>query len=160
MGPTKTEDYTFLDLKNNGVKFSELFGDKDELLVIFNMGKSCRYCTLWADGFNGLTDHLENRASLVLVTPDKPEVASEFSTSRGWRFKVVSDSDNSFRQDLGLRNEKGVWPAAGIFTKDAQGNISLRSSTIFGPGDNYCTMWDLMDLFPTGWNQWEPQYSY
>ena len=36
----------------------DLFADKDRLLVIHNMGQGCRYCTLWADGFNGLLPHL------------------------------------------------------------------------------------------------------
>ena len=35
----------------------ELFGEKDQLLVIHNMGRGCRYCTLWADGFNGFLPH-------------------------------------------------------------------------------------------------------
>lgn len=158
--PIIVHNYTFLDFKRNEVLLSDLFGDKQELLVIFNMGKGCRYCTLWADGFNGLTRHLENRAGFVMVTPDKPEIAEEFATSRGWRFTIVSDSESTFRPDLGLRSENNVWPAAGTFTKNADNNISMRSSAIFGPGDNYCAMWDLMDLFPSGWNKWEPEYSY
>ena len=158
--PRKVENYSFQNFKQNEVLFSNLFGEKKELLLIFNMGKSCRYCTLWADGFNGLTGHLENKASFVLVTPDNPEVAEEFATSRGWRFNIVSDSENTFRQDLGFRDEKGVWPVVAVFTKDADDNISLRSSSILGPGDNYCVMWDLIDLLPEGTSNWEPQYSY
>ena len=38
------------------VRLSELFGDKNDLIVVHNMGKSCPYCTLWADGFNGVFD--------------------------------------------------------------------------------------------------------
>ena len=38
----------------------DLFGDRDTLLAIHNMGQGCRYCTLWADGFNGLLPHLES----------------------------------------------------------------------------------------------------
>ena len=46
----------------------DLFADKDRLLVIHNMGQGCRYCTLWADGFNGLLPHLESALSVVLVS--------------------------------------------------------------------------------------------
>ena len=35
------------------VRLSELFGEHDDLVIIHNMGASCRYCTLWADGFSG-----------------------------------------------------------------------------------------------------------
>ncbi len=37
----------------------DLFGEQEMLLAIHNMGQGCRYCTLWADGFNGLLAHLE-----------------------------------------------------------------------------------------------------
>src|SRR4051794_7044205 len=59
-------DYELTDWAGNKVAISELFGDKDELIVIHNMGKSCSYCTLWADGFIGITKHLEDRAAFVL----------------------------------------------------------------------------------------------
>ena len=52
---------------------SDLFGDHDELIFIHNMGKRCPYCTLWADGFNSLLHHLENRAAFVVASPDDPE---------------------------------------------------------------------------------------
>ncbi len=45
----------------------EMFGDKKQLLLIHNMGQGCRYCTLWADGFNGFLKHLESVMSVVLV---------------------------------------------------------------------------------------------
>ena len=35
-------------------RLSDLFGDADDLILIHNMGKGCPYCTLWADGFNGV----------------------------------------------------------------------------------------------------------
>ena len=38
---------------NGSVRLREAFGDREELLVVHNMGSSCNYCTLWADGFNG-----------------------------------------------------------------------------------------------------------
>ena len=37
------------------------------------MGRGCSYCTLWADGFNGLRHHFEDRAAFVVVSPDTPE---------------------------------------------------------------------------------------
>jgi len=154
------DNYAFHNLDGEAINLKGLFGSKDELLLIFNMGKSCRYCTLWADGFNGLTDHLENRSAFALLTPDKPDIAKEFTTARNWQFRVISDYETSIREDLGLRDEKGVWPAAAVFTKDNDGNIALRSSSLFGPGDNFCPMWDLMDLFPSGYNEWQPQYAY
>ena len=158
--PIPVKDYEFKNHNGDTVKLSELFGDNNELLVISNMGKSCRYCTLWADGLIGLTPHLSNRAGFVVVTPDPVEVQKEFATSRGWNFPMVSDRDSDFRYDLGFRDDKHIYPGAMVFIKDNKGEISLFSRSLFGPGDNFCVMWDFMDLMPQGQNNWEPKYSY
>ena len=70
--PEKVADYRF-STPDGTVMLSELFGDKQELFVIHNMGKSCSYCTLWADGFNGVQQHLRDRAAFVVSSPDSPE---------------------------------------------------------------------------------------
>ncbi|MDZ4847513.1 MAG: DUF899 family protein [Chitinophagales bacterium] len=158
--PKEVADATFVDMNGKEVLLSSLFGDKEELLLIFNMGKSCRWCTLWADGFNGLSNPLASRAGFALVSPDKPEVAKEFSESRNWKFHVLSDFKNTLRKDLGLRDEKSITPAAATFSKDENGKIWFRSSAVFGPGDNYCVQYDLMDLLPESSEKWEPQYNY
>jgi len=56
-----------------------LFGDKKQMLLIHNMGQACRYCTLWADGFNGFLKHLESVMSVVLVSKDPPELQRQFA---------------------------------------------------------------------------------
>jgi hypothetical protein len=48
-------------------------GHYKDLILVHNMGQSCRYCTMWADGFNGIHPHLANRAAFALVWPDLPE---------------------------------------------------------------------------------------
>ena len=65
----------------------ELFGEKDKLLVIHNMGQGCRYCTLWADGFNGFYNILSQlcpwywsqkthpKYSVNLLTPEAGDSA-------------------------------------------------------------------------------------
>jgi predicted dithiol-disulfide oxidoreductase (DUF899 family) len=158
--PLPVKDYELLDWGGKSVKLSELFGGHNELLVISNMGKSCRYCTLWADGFIGLTSHLKNRAGFIMVSPDPIEVQKEFATSRGWNFPMFSDESSDFRIDLGFRDLKNVQPGVMVFTKDGKGQIYLFSRSFFGPGDNFCVMWDMMDLMPGGDNKWEPKYHY
>ena len=71
--PEAVKNYEFRGANGAAVKLSELFGEKDTLFVIHNMGASCRYCTLWADGFNGVFDHLRSRAAFVVSSPDVPE---------------------------------------------------------------------------------------
>ena len=49
----------------------------DRLLMIHNMGEACRYCTLWADGFNGFLPHLEDALSAAFPREDIRRVVSE-----------------------------------------------------------------------------------
>ncbi len=51
--PEEVRDYEFATTGKT-VLLSELFADKDDLFVIHNMGSKCPYCTLWADGYNGI----------------------------------------------------------------------------------------------------------
>jgi predicted dithiol-disulfide oxidoreductase (DUF899 family) len=76
--PQPVDDYLF-EGWNGPVRLSELFGGKRDLFVIHNMGTTCRYCTMWADGFNGVYDHLADRAAFVLATPDTPDVQRQFA---------------------------------------------------------------------------------
>src|SRR5437879_11525777 len=63
--PEEVEDYEFA-VPGGTSRLSALFGEKETLFVVHNMGMSCAYCTLWADGFNGAYDHLRNRAAFVV----------------------------------------------------------------------------------------------
>ena len=62
------KDYTFA-VADGTVKLSELFCGKRDLIVVHNMGATCPYCTMWADGFNGLRHHIGNRAAFVVRRP-------------------------------------------------------------------------------------------
>ncbi len=156
--PEEVKDY---ELAGEGgpVRLSALFGDKEHLFVIHNMGAGCRYCTLWADGFNGILPHLEDRAAFVLASPDEPEKQAKFKASRGWRFRMVSHRDTSFAADMGYRGEKGWLPGVSVFTRRG-GKILRVSDTSFGPGDDFCALWHFLDLLPEGAGEWEPKYKY
>ncbi|HRF59010.1 MAG TPA: DUF899 family protein [Fimbriimonadaceae bacterium] len=158
--PEPVRDYKFRTSKGT-VNLSELFGDRNELLIIHNMGQGCVYCTLWADGLNGFTDHLENRAAFALVSPDEPAVAEAFAEGRGWRFKIFSSSGDTFTQDMGFWKEAdGYWPGVSAFAKLEDGSIIRTGMAFFGPGDDFCAVWPMFDLLQGGVGKWEPQYSY
>jgi predicted dithiol-disulfide oxidoreductase (DUF899 family) len=145
----EVHDYSLLDWNNNQIKFSEMFGDKSDLIVIHNMGKSCSYCTMWADGFNGVFQHIEKRASFVVVSPNEPEVQKQFALSRGWRFKMYSGAQSSFIKDMGFQTDKGdYWPGFSLFKKNPDGTIIRIAKDFFGPGDFYCSVWGFFDFFP------------
>jgi predicted dithiol-disulfide oxidoreductase (DUF899 family) len=79
----QVNDYEFIDSGNKKINLSNLFGTKNDLFVVHNMGNSCPYCTMWADGFNGLLPHLEDRSTFVVSSPDDPFTQKEFTSQRG-----------------------------------------------------------------------------
>jgi predicted dithiol-disulfide oxidoreductase (DUF899 family) len=141
------------------VSLADLFGGRDSLFVIHNMGAGCPYCTLWADGFNGILPHLENRAAFVVSSPDTPETQAKFKASRGWRFRMVSHRDTSFAADMGYRGEHGFLPGVSVFKRDG-GRVLRVSDTGLGPGDDFCSLWHFFDLLPEGSGDWRPRFNY
>jgi predicted dithiol-disulfide oxidoreductase (DUF899 family) len=157
--PEAVDDYTFTNPQGS-VRLSELFGGKQDLFVIHNMGTSCPYCTLWADGYNGVYEHLADRAAFVVSSPDTPEAQQRFAQSRGWKFPMVSHAGTSFAQDMGYRGSKGGWmPGVSVFQRQ-RGRIVRVADSSFSPGDDFCAVWHFLDLLPEGSAQWQPRFSY
>lgn len=157
-------DYELTGRNGEKVKLSALFGNKRDLIVVHNMGTSCPYCTLWADGFNGVLPHLEDRAAFILVSPDDPEVQQKFAESRNWTFAMYSGKDSAFTEEMGYSYTKhGVTyqlPGLSTFHKTDDGNIVRTGADSFGPGDVYSGIWHMFDLLEKGADGWEPKYHY
>lgn len=157
----KVNDYTLKDPNGNPVKLSSLFGDKDDLIIIHNMGKSCVYCTLWADGFTGFTKHLEDRAGFALVSHDRPSVLRDFASGRGWNYTYLSNDGGPFTKDMGMQDDKGnPWPGVSTFHREKDGSIRRISNAFFGPGDDFCSIWHMFDMLNKGQDGWGPKYEY
>ena len=155
------EDYELIGWGNKRVRLSSLFGEKDELILIHNMGRGCPYCTMWADGFNGVLPHLEDRAAFAVVSPDPPSVQQKFATGRGWRFQMFSSKGTPFSTDMGYEKRNGMKvPGVSVFKRDKNGKIFRISKDVFGPGDDYNVVWHFFDLLPGGSKGWEPQFTY
>jgi len=157
--PLKVTDYE-LKTVAGPVSLSDLFAGKSDLIVIHNMGKGCAYCTLWADGFNGVYRHLESRAGFVVVSPDSPAAQQEFAQGRGWSFRMASGEGSTFIQDMGFRGEKGWMPGVSTFSRDKTGAILRIAKAPFGPGDPFCGVWHLFALLRDGAADWRPKYTY
>jgi len=157
--PEPVADYAF-STPEGTTHLSDLFGAKNDLILIHNMGTSCVNCTMWADGFNGIHDHLANRAGFAVSSPDAPDVQRRFAAGRGWRFPMVSHVGTDFAGAMGYRSESGGWlPGVSVFHRDGE-RISRVADTGFGPGDAFCATWHLFDLLPDGPAGWRPRYSY
>jgi predicted dithiol-disulfide oxidoreductase (DUF899 family) len=157
--PEAVQDYAFATVAGP-VRLSELFADKDDLFVIHNMGTSCPYCTLWADGFNGIYPHLASRAAFVVASPDPPAAQKTFAESRGWTFPMISHQGTTFAADMGYRSQEGRWlPGVSVFQR-RRGKIVRVADTGFSPGDDFCALWHFLDLLPAGAGDWTPQFRY
>ena len=155
---TEVPDYRFAS-GSGEVSLLELFAGRDTLLAIHNMGQGCRYCTVWADGFNGFLPHLENAMSVVLLSKDPPELQRRFANERGWRFRLASHGGGAYIREQSVVEGQDNYPGAVVYKRE--GDRVLRfNACIFGPGDLYCSLWSLLALAGMGAQDWTPQYSY
>ncbi|NNJ66236.1 MAG: DUF899 family protein [Xanthomonadales bacterium] len=137
----------------------ELFGGRDRLLLIHNMGQGCRYCTLWADGFNGFVPHLESAMALALVSKDAPELQRRFANSRGWRFRLASHGGGDYIREQSVMAGENNMPGAVLYER-REDRVFRKNSCIFGPGDLYCPAWQFLAMAGLGVEDWTPQYRY
>jgi predicted dithiol-disulfide oxidoreductase (DUF899 family) len=155
------KDYEFRDWSDTPVHLSQLFDRHRDLIVVHNMGASCNYCTLWADGFIGLRPHLESRAAFVVISPDPIEVQRSFAQKRGWTFRMVSARGTPFFTDMGFTDGAGdPIPGTSTFRRQTDGAIVRIQRAEFGPGDQFCAAWHLFDLLADGVADWQPQLKY
>lgn len=137
----------------------DMFGDKDLLLVIHNMGQGCRYCTLWADGFNGLVPHLEDALAVVLVSGDDPATQRAFANSRGWKFRLASHAGSDYSSEQTVLEGHGNMPGAVVYERQGE-TILRKNDCVFGPNDIYCPQWTLLGLAGIDESTWIPQFRY
>ena len=150
--------YRFATLSGE-VTLLELFGGRERLLAIHNMGQGCRYCTLWADGFNGLLSHLESVMSVVLLSRDPPRFQRDFANSRHWRFRLASHGGGDYIREQTVMEGADNMPGAVVYERSGD-RAFRRSRAVFGPGDPYCSQWHLLALAGIDEGEWTPQYRY
>lgn len=159
--PEPVKNYTF-QTPTGDKKLIDLFGDKTELFVIHNMGESCSYCTHWADTLEPTFGHIAEVAKVVLCTPDDLDQAQKFAKSRNWNYDLVNDIDRTFTRDMGYiqtymedgKEVSGVWPGISAFRRETDGSVVRLNHTSFGPTDDFCPTWHLLDLIQE--SDWQP----
>lgn len=163
-GPELVEDYSFTNSEGETVSLSSLFQGRQDLILVHNMGSQCPYCTLWADGFNGVLSHIENRAAFVVVSPDPHDLQADFAEKRGWQFRMVSDGEKRFTAAMGYTTEHEgrtyMLPGYSTFKRQPDGTVVRIAHAAFGPGDPYCSVWHLYTLLDGGIGAWQPKFAY
>jgi predicted dithiol-disulfide oxidoreductase (DUF899 family) len=175
LGGAIPEDYVF----EEGVKFSELFRDGVNTLVVYSfmfgpdMKQACPMCTSFIDSLNGAATHFEQRANLAVVAKSPIARLREFARGRGWNhLRLLSSARNTYNRDYhGETADGGQMPSLNVFVRKG-GKIQhfYNTELVFLAGDRgqnqrhidmAWPLWNLLDFTPEGrGTDWFPKLSY
>lgn len=156
--PGAVKNYRFETLAGP-VDLLTLFGDKDILLMIHNMGDGCRWCTSWADGLNAALPHLENSFSVVLVNKNDPSAQRKFALERGWNFRMASHGGGEYAKEQSVNGDVADWPGIACYARK-DGQVFRKNASEFGPGDFFNPLFHVATLAGIGLEEFTPQFSY
>ena len=154
---------------------ADLFGVRSQLIVyhfMFDPGweAGCPHCSRWADTFNGVIVHLNQRdVTMVAVSLAPYSKLAAYRNRMGWTFKWVSSQGSDFNvdftvsftaeevaakralynfttQDPRSRQREG----ASVFYKDPGGRIFRTYSTYARGIDMLSADYQYLDLVPKG----------
>lgn len=152
--------YVFTEGDATTVGLHDLFGENNDLIVIHNMGRSCRYCSFWADGLNGFRRQIESRTSFVVMNGDSAEDQRAIAQARGWEFRMIRDTAGTFTDDMGFLFVKDgksfLYPGFSVFHRADDGTITRTGFDMFGPGDVYNGVFHMFDLLEDRGAGWMP----
>ena len=155
----EVSDYGFRTLDGE-TSLSALFAGRERLLMIHNMGQGCRYCTLWADGINGVLAHLEDAMTVALVSKDTPDIQRRrMALDRAWKFRMASHGGGAYMAEQCAMGDHSNNPGAAVYERKGS-KIVRRGRTMFGPGDLYSPVWHFLALAGLGVSEWTPQFHY
>lgn len=98
------KEYVF-EGQNEKQTLSELFDGRSQLLVYHfmfdpNWKAGCPNCSFWADNFNGIIVHLNQRdVTMIAVSRTPYSKLAAYQKRMGWDFKWVSSYDTDFNFD-------------------------------------------------------------
>ena len=154
----EVKNYSFKTMYGE-IHLLDLFGKHDTLFLIHNMGQACRYCTLWADGLNGFIPHLESQFAFAMVSKDDPELQRQMANNRGWRFQMASHKESDYLKDQNIGTDYSNAPGMTCYKREGD-KILKMNSVPFGPGDEFCSLWNVLSLAGISAEQFTPEYNY
>lgn len=163
LGGQLKEDYVFewaVDGKvGQRVKFSELFGDKNTLLIYsFMFGPSwdnpCPSCTSLVDGFDRTWYQVTRDAAFVAIAKAQADRINAWARKRGWsQIDLVSGFRSPYQADYKCQGDSDDMqlPVMHVFTK-RDGKIVHFWGTegMMNHVDTVWAYWNLMDFTPEG----------
>ena len=98
----KVEKSYVFDTASGKQSLADLFDGRSQLIVYHFMfgpdwGAGCPHCSHWADSFNPIIVHLNQRdVTMIAVSRAPYEKLSAYRKRMGWNFKWVSSYGNDF----------------------------------------------------------------
>lgn len=160
---------------NGSVTLVDLFEGRHQLIIQHFMfdpswDTACKSCSFWADGYNGIFVHLEQRDVAFVAVSLAPYAKLEaFKQRMGWRFKWVSSQGSEFNRDYQVsetpeEKAKGeayynyrIGKASGseragisVFYRDDDGAIYHTYSCYARGLDTLNAAYHYLDLLPKG----------
>jgi len=170
----KDKDYVF-DGAGGKQTLAELFAGRQQLIVYHLMfdpswEEACSRCSFWADNFNGVLVHLNQRdVSLVAISRAPFAKLAAFQKRMGWSFNWVSSFANDFNHEYHVsfapeqiaqgeviynyrlvKNSMSERPGISVFYKDPGGTIFHTYSCYAHGLDMLNVAYHYLDLTPKG----------
>ena len=168
------KDYVF-EGANGKQTLSELFAGRQQLIVYHLMfdpswEEACSRCSFWADNFNGVLVHLNQRdVTLVAISRAPFAKLAAFQKRMGWSFDWVSSCGNDFNRDYHVsftpdelehgeiiynyapvKTSMTERPGISVFYKDQAGRIFHTYSCYSRGLDMLNVAYHYLDLTPKG----------
>jgi predicted dithiol-disulfide oxidoreductase (DUF899 family) len=168
------KEYIF-EGRNGKENLSELFDGRSQLIVYHLMydptwDAACQSCSFWADNFNDIILHLNNRdVTMIAISKAPYSKIDTYKKRMGWDFKWVSSFDTDFNRDYNvsftkeeLEKKEGFYnftiqdpsvselPGVSVFYKDPSGKIFHTYSAYARGIDILNNTYNYLDLVPKG----------
>ena len=174
--PWKAIDKEYVFNGPNGKQtLSELFDGKSQLIIYHFMydpdwDGGCPHCSFWADNFNGIIAHLNQRDVTMIAVSRAPYAKLEAYKKRmGWNFKWMSSFDTDFNFDYHVSfkpeelEKKNAFynfiiqdsfdserEGVSVFYKNPAGKVFHTYSTYARGIDLVNTAYNYLDMVPKG----------
>ena len=169
------EDYTF-EGHNGAVRLSQLFGDKDTLVIYSMMlgpqrERACPMCTAMLTSWEGTARNLRERVALAVTARSPIERLLDFKLERGWKnLQIYSDTKGDYTRAYVNADDDDV-PGLSVFTRRDETIRHFWSGEMNGemadPGQDprgapdFDPLWTILDLTPSGRGAtWYPELEY
>ena len=175
MGGEVPRDFEFVS-EAGLVRLSELFGDKDTLMVysmMFGQERKapCPSCTSFLTSWNGTAVNLRERVAMVVTARSPMERLVEYEEQRGLgNLRFVSDRSGEYTRAYVNSDDADV-PGFSVFTRRDGKLYHFYSGELSGamadPGEDprgapdMDPLWLMLDMLPEGrGTDWYPKLEY